>query len=70
MSYHLRERVRREVELRRSHEAVIDVGSLAARMSEEIDGESTTATIMLQRLIIDECGHAGIAMRVGGAPNL
>ncbi|WP_148227517.1 hypothetical protein [Fulvimarina pelagi] len=70
MSFHLRERVRREVEQRRSKNAVIDVGDLALRMSEEIDGESTTATIMLQRLIIDECSHAGIAMRVGGSPNI
>ncbi|MER0238330.1 hypothetical protein [Fulvimarina sp. MAC8] len=69
MSYHLRERVRLEIERCRSQDAIIDVGGLAARMSQEIDGESSTAAIMLQRMIIDECSHAGIGMRVGVSPN-
>ncbi|MDY8107578.1 hypothetical protein U0C82_00255 [Fulvimarina sp. 2208YS6-2-32] len=68
MSYHLRHRIRLEVEKSRARDAIIDVGALAALLSQEIDGESSTTAIMLQRLIIDECAHAGIGMRVGGSP--
>ena len=68
MSHHLRHKIRREVKKSRSRDSIVDVGALAAAMSEEIDGESSTTAIMLQRLIIDECSHAGIGMRVGGSP--
>ncbi|WP_158555151.1 hypothetical protein [Fulvimarina endophytica] len=47
----------------------MDVRQLASHMAQEIDGRSSTAEIMLQRLIIDECSRAGINMRVGGSQN-
>lgn len=66
MSHHLRIRVRREIEKSRSDDGVVDVHRLATSMSEEIDGESSTTSVMLQRMIIDECSRAGFGMRVGG----